>query len=57
LAGLLIHYDPSQDNENAVLMGVVIYILYLIIIPAYLAIFFYAHKSEELWNPQPTHTQ
>jgi len=57
LAGLLIHYDPSQDNENAVLMGVVIYILYLIIIPAYLAIYFYGHKSEELWNPQPTHTQ
>jgi len=52
LAGLLIHYEPSQDNESAVLMGVLIYIVYMPIIPAYLAIYFYGHKSEELWNPQ-----
>lgn len=57
LAGLLIHYEPSQDNEGAVLMGITIYVLYLIIIPAYLAIYFYGHKSEELWNPQPTPPQ
>ena len=57
LAGLLIHYEPSQDNENTILMGVVIYILYLIIIPAYIAIYLYSHKSEKLWNPQPTPPQ
>jgi hypothetical protein len=57
LAGLLIHYKPSQDNENAILMGVVIYILYLIIIPAYIAIYHYSHKSDSLWNPQPASPQ
>ena len=52
LAGLLIRYDSSQDNERAVLMGVVIYLAYLIIIPAYCALYFYGHKSEALWNPK-----
>ncbi len=57
LAGLFIHYDPSQDNEAAVFMGIAIYILYLIIIPAYCALYFYGHKSGKLWNPQPSPPQ
>jgi len=57
LAGLLIRYDSSQDNERAVLMGVVIYLAYLIIIPAYCALYFYGHKSEKLWKPLPTPPQ
>lgn len=51
LVGLLIHYEPAQDSEAAVLMGIVIYLVYLIIIPAYCALYFYGHKSEQLWNP------
>jgi hypothetical protein len=57
LVGLLIDYEPSQDNEAAALMGIVIFILCLITIPAYMAVYFYGHKSEELWNPQPAPPQ
>lgn len=54
LVGILIDYEPYQNNEGEVLIGIVIFILYTITIPAYMAIYFYSHKSEELWNPQST---
>jgi hypothetical protein len=57
LMTLFFYYEPPQDNTESLIVGLAFYVVSLIFIPAYCAIYFYGYKSEGLWNPQPTPAQ